>query len=77
MGFVDWTGPGLPPEAKPNTHSGTSRPGLGVELDMERVKAAHELYMREGLGSRDDSIGMQYLIPGWTFDPKWPTLTRS
>ncbi|WP_157625772.1 glucarate dehydratase [Mycobacterium sp. 155] len=44
---------------------------------MERVKAAHELYMREGLGSRDDSIGMQYLIPGWTFDPKWPTLTRS
>lgn len=53
------------------------RPGLGVELDMERVEAAHELYMREGLGSRDDSAGMQYLVPGWTFDPKKPALTRS
>lgn len=53
------------------------RPGLGVQLDMERVEAAHELYMREGLGSRDDSAGMQYLVPGWTFDPKKPALTRS
>jgi len=52
------------------------RPGLGVELDMDQVEAAHELYLREGLGSRDDAAGMQYLIPGWTFDPKKPALAR-
>ena len=52
------------------------RPGLGVELDMDRVEAAHELYQREGLGSRDDSIGMQYLLPGWAFDAKKPALCR-
>lgn len=51
-------------------------PGLGVELDDERVAAAHELYLAEGLGARDDSVAMQYLIPGWTFDPKRPALQR-
>ncbi|GGF98017.1 glucarate dehydratase [Rhodococcoides trifolii] len=54
-----------------------SKAGLGVELDMERVEAAHELYQREGLGSRDDAVGMQYLIPDWTFDSKRPALVRS
>ena len=52
------------------------KPGLGVELDMEAVDAAHELYQREGLGSRDDAVAMQYLIPGWTFDSKRPALQR-
>jgi glucarate dehydratase len=52
------------------------KPGLGVELDMDAVSAAHELYQREGLGSRDDAVAMQYLIPGWTFDPKRPALHR-
>jgi glucarate dehydratase len=52
------------------------RPGLGVELDMEAVDAAHELYQREGLGSRDDAVAMQYLVPGWVFDPKRPALQR-
>ncbi|MFD1814157.1 glucarate dehydratase [Rhodococcus gannanensis] len=52
------------------------RPGLGVELDLDRVAAANELYNREGLGARDDAIGMQYLIPGWTFDGKRPALHR-
>ncbi len=52
------------------------RAGLGVELDMDRVEAAHELYLREGLGSRDDAAGMQYLIPGWSFDAKMPALCR-
>ncbi len=28
------------------------------------MAAAHELYLREGLGSRDDAAAMQYLIPG-------------
>ena len=31
------------------------RPGLGVELDMEEVEAAHELYRQLGLGARDDA----------------------
>ncbi|WP_432541004.1 enolase C-terminal domain-like protein [Kineococcus sp. SYSU DK002] len=51
-------------------------PGLGVELDEERLAAAHELYLREGLGARDDAVAMQHLVPGWTFDPKRPALER-
>jgi glucarate dehydratase len=51
-------------------------PGLGVELDMERVAAAHELYLENGLGARDDAAAMQYLIPGWTFDSKRPAFQR-
>ena len=50
------------------------RPGLGVDLDMEAVAAAHELYQKEGLGARDDALAMQYLVPGWTFDSKRPAL---
>lgn len=52
------------------------RSGLGVTLDMDRVAEAHELYLEHGLGSRDDSVSMQYLIPGWTFDSKSPALVR-
>lgn len=52
------------------------RPGLGVELNRERVNEAHELYLEHGLGSRDDAISMQYLIPGWSFDSKSPALVR-
>jgi len=51
-------------------------PGLGVELDMDKVEAAHRLYMEHGLGARDDAIAMQFLIPGWTFDPKRPCMVR-
>ncbi|MFF3570725.1 glucarate dehydratase [Nocardia jiangxiensis] len=51
-------------------------PGLGVELDLERVEAAHELYLREGLGARDDARAMRYLIPDWQFDSKRPALCR-
>jgi glucarate dehydratase len=51
-------------------------PGLGVELDEDRVAAAHELYLTEGLGARDDAAAMQYLIPGWSFDSKRPCLQR-
>jgi glucarate dehydratase len=51
-------------------------PGLGIELDMEQVEAAHRLYLEKGLGARDDAIAMQYLIPGWKFDPKKPCLVR-
>ena len=52
------------------------RPGLGIELDPAEVERAHELYKQHGLGARDDAIAMQYLIPGWKFDPKRPCLDR-
>jgi glucarate dehydratase len=52
------------------------KPGLGVELDMAEVEKAHALYKQHGLGARDDAIAMQYLIPGWTFNPKRPALDR-
>ena len=52
------------------------RPGLGVELDRDAVEAAHELYLENALGSRDDAVAMQYLIRGWSFDPKRPALVR-
>ena len=52
------------------------KPGLGVELDMVAVDRAHRLYLEHGLGARDDAVAMQYLIPGWTFDPKRPALLR-
>jgi glucarate dehydratase len=52
------------------------RPGLGIEPDMDRIAAAHELYRKQGLGARDDAAAMQYLIPGWAFDPKRPCLVR-
>ncbi|MFB8024470.1 enolase C-terminal domain-like protein [Streptomyces sp. NPDC056465] len=51
-------------------------PGLGVELDMDRLQAAHELYLKEALGARDDAAAMQHLVPGWTFDAKRPCLVR-
>ena len=52
------------------------KPGLGVELDMVEVEKAHQLYKQHGLGARDDAMAMQYLIPGWTFNPKSPALER-
>ena len=52
------------------------KPGLGVELDMVEVEKAHQLYLQHGLGSRDDAMAMQYLIPGWSFNPKRPALDR-
>ena len=52
------------------------KPGLGVELDMAEVDKAHHLYLQHGLGARDDAMAMQYLIPGWTFNPKRPALDR-
>lgn len=52
------------------------KPGLGIELDMDKVAQAHQLYLKHGLNSRDDSIAMQYLLPGWTFDHKRPCMVR-
>ncbi|MCU1261257.1 MAG: gudD [Bryobacterales bacterium] len=52
------------------------RPGLGVEIDMEQVERANEVYNRLGSGGRDDATAMRYLIPGWTFDAKRPCFVR-
>ena len=53
-----------------------SKPGLGIELDMAEVERAHQLYLNHGLGARDDVAAMQYLIPGWRFNPKRAALDR-
>lgn len=53
-----------------------NKPGLGVELNMQAVEAAHQLYLEHGLGARDDAIAMQYLIPNWKFDHKKPCMVR-
>ena len=52
------------------------KPGLGIELDMAEVEKAHQLYKQHGLGSRDDAVAMQSLLPGWQFDPKRPAFDR-
>ncbi len=51
-------------------------PGLGIEIDRDALAKAHRLYVENGLGTRDDSIAMQYLIPNWQFDAKRPCLVR-
>jgi glucarate dehydratase len=52
------------------------KPGLGIELDMNAVEHAHQLYLQHGLGARDDAIAMQFLIPNWKFNNKSPCLVR-
>jgi glucarate dehydratase len=52
------------------------RPGLGVEVDEAKLGEAHELYRKHGLGARDDSAAMQFLIPNWKFDNKKPCMVR-
>ncbi|WP_094097527.1 glucarate dehydratase [Acidovorax carolinensis] len=53
-----------------------TKPGLGVELDMDAVNKAHQLYLQHGLGARDDAAAMQHLIPGWKFNNKMPCMVR-
>jgi glucarate dehydratase len=50
--------------------------GLGIEIDLDQIHAAHDLYLEKALGGRDDATAMRYLIPDWTFDPKKPCLVR-
>ena len=52
------------------------RPGLGIDIDMDELEKAHALYRTHGLGSRDDAVAMQFLIPDWKFDNKRPCLVR-
>ena len=53
-----------------------AQPGLGIEVDMDAVMKAHQLYQQHGLGARDDAIAMQYLIPNWKFNNKMPCMVR-
>ena len=48
------------------------RPGLGIDIDMESVEKANRLYEKQGKGARNDAMAMQYLMPGWKYDPKRP-----
>jgi glucarate dehydratase len=41
---------------------------------MAQVDKAHELYKQVAKGARDDAMAMQYLVPGWKYDPKTPSL---
>ena len=50
--------------------------GLGIALDQAQLEQAHQLYRSLNVGQRDDAMAMQYLIPGWQFDPKKPALVR-
>lgn len=50
--------------------------GLGIEPDMDAILKAHQLYVDNNLGARDDATAMQYLIPNWKFDNKKPSLVR-
>jgi glucarate dehydratase len=52
------------------------KPGLGIEIDEAELEKANALYQQHGLGARDDAIAMQFLVPGWKFDPKRPCLVR-
>ena len=50
--------------------------GLGIDIDMAQVEKAHELYKQVAKGARDDAMAMQFLVPGWKYDPKKPSLGR-
>ena len=50
------------------------RGGLGIDIDMAQVEKAHELYKKVAKGARDDAMAMQYLVPGWKYDPKKTSL---
>ncbi|PSJ47737.1 glucarate dehydratase [Zobellella endophytica] len=52
------------------------KPGLGIELDWQQLEQANALYKTLDVGQRDDAMAMQFLIPGWRFDPKKPSLVR-
>jgi glucarate dehydratase len=65
-----------PPKIVKGSVGVPQRPGLGIEIDMAQIDAAHRRYESMGLGARDDSIAMQFLIPKWKFDPKCPSLVR-
>jgi glucarate dehydratase len=41
------------------------RPGVGVEIDRDKLAQAHETYVKCGMRERDDAATMRMLEPGW------------
>ena len=39
------------------------KPGLGIDIDLIQIEKANKLYLKNGLGARDDTVAMQYLVP--------------
>lgn len=52
------------------------RPGLGITINLSKLKAAHEVYKKLKNHDRDDTLAMQYLISNWQFNPNQPALIR-
>ncbi|QJD89953.1 glucarate dehydratase [Duganella dendranthematis] len=50
------------------------KPGLGIEPDLDRIQAAHELYKKVATTARDDAMAMRYLVPGFTYSPNRPSM---
>lgn len=47
-------------------------PGLGVELDRQKLAELHQQYLETNRGSRDDTGYMQKFVPGFSADfPRW------
>ena len=44
-----------------------SGPGLGIEVDRDRLAALHQNYLACGLTERDDETEMGKVEPGWQF----------
>lgn len=65
-----------PLEIKDSQIEISDKPGLGLEIDMDQVMKANELYKTLDSGDRNDVKTMQKIIPGWEFDSKKPTLVR-
>ena len=53
------------------------RPGLGIDIDMDQVAKANALYKTLAGSARDDAAAMRYIMPGWTYDPKKPSMVRA
>lgn len=51
-------------------------PGLGIEIDMDKLMIANKLYLEKKLGARNDAEAMQFYIKDWKFDNKKPCLVR-
>ena len=54
----------------------TDAPGLGIDIDMDALYKAHEIYKKLPFGARNDAVSMQYLISDWKFDSKKPCMVR-
>jgi len=53
------------------------KPGLGVEINMDKVLKANELYNRiPEFHDRDDSNAMQYFFKDWKYNSKKPSFVR-